>query len=277
VATLAAGVVAPGDHVAMMGTSMCWGYINPEVDAANRLISMPYVINSQRDNYIFGGASTAGAAVSWFRDTFCQSEVQAAALTPGGDAHQLLERLAREVRAGSEGVLFLPYLMGERSPLWDPYASGTFLGMSLFHTKGHLYRAVLEGIAFALRDNMECGQKGAVRLEPRLIVVGGAARSDLWMQIIADVTGYPVLTLKEEVEAPLGDALLAALGVGLIHDANIIKSWNTLEERAQPNALRHAHYNRLFKEYQEVYLNVKENMYRLRMLANEQYISHSPD
>lgn len=277
VATLAAGVVAPGDHVAMMGTSMCWGYINPEVDARNRLISMPYVINSQRDNYIFGGASTAGAAVSWFRETFCQSEVQSAAQSVKGDAHQLLEALACTVQAGSEGVLFLPYLMGERSPLWDPYASGTFLGMSLFHTKGHLYRAVLEGIAFALRDNMECGQKGAVRLEPRLIVVGGAARSDLWMQIVADVTGYPVFTLTQDVEAPLGDALLAALAVGLIRDVNIIKTWNALEARALPNAVHHAHYDRLFKQYQEVYRNLKENMYQLRMLANDQPISALSD
>ncbi|WP_413742209.1 FGGY-family carbohydrate kinase [Sodalis sp. RH15] len=276
VATLAAGVVAPGDHVAMMGTSMCWGYINPEVDAANRLISMPYVINGRRDNYIFGGAGTAGAAVSWFRDTFCQSEVQSAAQSPGVDVHQLLERQALSVGAGSEGILFLPYLMGERSPLWDPFASGVFLGMTLVHTKGHLYRAVLEGIAFALRDNMECGQKGAVRLEPRLIVVGGAARSDLWMQIIADVTGYPVFTLKEEVEAPLGDALLAALGVGLIRDVNIVKTWSTLAERAQPDAMRHAHYDRLFEQYREVYLNLKENMHRLRMLANERSLSDCP-
>ncbi|XBS69480.1 FGGY-family carbohydrate kinase [Acerihabitans sp. KWT182] len=277
VATLAAGVMAPGDHVAMIGTSMCWGYINPEVDAANRLVSMPYVINSRRDNYIFGGAGTAGAAVSWFRDTFCQSEVRAAAQTPGVDAHDLLERQAHGVDAGSGGVLFLPYLMGERSPLWDPYASGAFLGMSLTHTKGHLYRAVLEGIAFALRDNMECGRKGAVWLEPRLIVVGGGARSDLWMQIIADVTGYPVVTMQEEVEAPLGDAVLAALGAGLIHDAAIVRSWSRLEERARPDASRHAHYDLLFKQYQEVYLNLKENMCRLKTLADENYIANQPD
>lgn len=266
VATLAAGVIAPGDHVAMLGTSMCWGYINQEVDATHGLISMPYVINSQRDSYIFGGAITAGAAISWFRDTFCQAEIEQAR-RENIDVHQLLERQAMGIKAGSEGVMFLPYLMGERSPLWDPQASGTLLGLSLFHTKGHLYRAVLEGIAFALRDNMNCGMRGATHLEPRLIVVGGAARSDLWMQIIADVTGYPVVTIREEVEAPLGDACLAALATGLITDVEVIKSWMTLENRAQPDAQRHAHYSLLFDQYRDVYRSLKANMHQLAALA----------
>lgn len=267
VATLAAGVIAPGDHVAMLGTSMCWGYINPDVDAKHGLISMPYVINGLQDNYIFGGAITAGAAISWFRNNFCQQEVEQAR-RDNIDVHQLLEQQALQVKAGSEGVMFLPYLMGERSPIWDPQASGTLLGLSLYHTKGHMYRAVLEGIAFALRDNMTCGIKGATHLEPQLIVVGGAAHSDLWMQIIADVTGYPVVTIKEEVEAPLGDACLAALAVGLITDVKVIKSWMTLESRAQPDAARHAHYSLLFAQYQDIYRNLKGNMHQLAMLAH---------
>ncbi|MGL4859374.1 MAG: FGGY-family carbohydrate kinase, partial [Enterobacteriaceae bacterium] len=268
VATLAAGVLASGDHVAMMGTSMCWGYINTEVDARHGLISMPYVINSERDNYIFGGAITAGAAVSWFRDTFCQEEIAAAAREQS-DVHQLLEQQAATVPAGCDGVLFLPYLMGERTPLWDPLASGTFLGLSLFHHKGHLYRAVLEGVAFALRDNIECGKQGAAALEERLIVVGGAAASDLWMQIIADITGYPVLTIEQEVEAPLGDACLAALGCGLIQDSAVIRSWMTLQQRALPNPQRHQHYSQLFAEYRNVYRELKGSMHRLSALASQ--------
>ena len=119
--------------------------------------------------------------------------------------------------AGADGVVFLPYLMGERSPIWDAKASGAFVGLSLYHTRAHLYRAVLEGVAFALQHNIEAGRQGAQSLDDKLIVVGGAAHSDLWMQIIADITGYPVCTIEQEVEAAMGAALLAALGVGADH------------------------------------------------------------
>src|SRR3954454_6571370 len=130
--------------------------------------------------------------------------------------HDVLDAEARDVPEGADGIVFLPYLMGERSPIWDGKASGAFCGLSLYHQRPHLYRAVLEGVAFALRHNMEAGAKGSVTLDARLIVVGGAAKSDLWMQIIADVVARPVFTIDEEVEAPMGAALLAAYGVGLV-------------------------------------------------------------
>lgn len=137
---------------------------------------MPYVHNGAEDIYIFGGAITAGASVSWFRDQFCAQEKQAAVLLSGIDVHELMELEAAKTPAGADGLVFLPYLMGERSPVWDAKASGAYVGLTLFHTKAHLYRAVLEGLAFALRHNMECGQQGAVRLDPELIVVGGQRR-----------------------------------------------------------------------------------------------------
>lgn len=208
VATFAAGATRRGQHVAMIGTSMCWGYLAETADARRGLVSMPHVFDGRRDLYVFGGAITAGASVSWFREQFCHAEIEAAR-AGGGDAHRLLEAAAAEVSAGSDGVLFLPYLMGERSPVWDAKASGAFVGLSLYHTRAHLYRAVLEGLAYALRHNIEAGAAGARALDARLVVVGGAAHSDLWMQSIADITGYPVWTIAEEVEAAMGAARLA--------------------------------------------------------------------
>ncbi|MDE3011182.1 MAG: hypothetical protein KGI67_09875, partial [Pseudomonadota bacterium] len=143
VATLAAGAAEPGRHVAMIGTSMCWGTIRRQVDARDGLISMPHVFNGAEDLYVFGGAITAGASVSWFRDNFCQAEIAAAKAT-GGDPHALLEREARSLPPGAGGLLFLPYLMGERSPVWDSDASGSFIGLGMQHGSAHLYRAVLE-------------------------------------------------------------------------------------------------------------------------------------
>ncbi len=265
VATFAAGATRQGQHVAMIGTSMCWGYINQTTDARHGLISMPHVFNGLHDLYVFGGAITAGASVAWYRDQFCQAEAEAARLT-GGDVHHLLEEAARTLPAGADGVVFLPYLMGERSPVWDDKASGAFVGLSLFHTRAHLYRAVLEGVSFALRDNIAAGAKGSFALADRLIVVGGAAHSDLWMQIIADITGYPVFTIKEEVEAPLGAALLAAFGIGLITRERAAQGWVTLGPRAQPEPGGSAErtYDRLFSVYRDLYPALRTSMHRLR-------------
>lgn len=264
VATYAAGVVGPGQHVAMIGTSMCWGFIAPAADAAHGLISMPYVTRARDDLYVFGGASTAGACVSWYREQFCQGEVAEGQAT-GRDPHAILEEAADTVAAGSGGIVFLPYLMGERSPVWDGKASGAFVGLNLVHTRAHLYRAVLEGVTFALRHNMEAGARGAVSIEDRLIVVGGAAQSALWMQIIADVTGYPVWTIRENVEAALGAARLAALGIGLI-DRNAEDKWITLVRRAEPVAARRPVYDALFGVYKDLYPALAGSMHRLSAL-----------
>lgn len=264
VATFAAGVTQAGNHVAMIGTNMCWGYINQQVDARHGLISMPHVFNSQKDLYVFGGAITAGASVSWFRDEFCQAEMAAAKLVEHGDAHKILEDNTTRIPAGSDGVMFLPYLMGERSPIWDAKASGAFIGLSLIHTRAHLYRAVLEGVSFALRHNMEAGAKGAQSLDAKLIVVGGAAHSDLWMQIIADVTGYPVYTIEENVEAALGAALLAAVGIGLVDDETAEQGWVTLVARTMPDPTASALYNHAFALYRDLYPALKPIMHRLQ-------------
>ncbi len=263
VATYAAGVVTPGQHVAMIGTSMCWGYVAPRADATHGLITMPYVVRAKDDLYVFGGAGSAGACVTWFRDTFCQAEVQAGR-DAGRDPHAILDEAAARVAPGSEGVVFLPYLMGERSPVWDGKASGAFVGLNLVHTRAQLYRAVLESIGFALRHNMEAGAKGAATLADRLIVVGGAARSDLWMQIIADITDYPVWTIREDVEAALGAARLAALGVGLIgRDDEQEQAWITLVERARPDLARKLHYNTVYAVYTALYPALKASMHAL--------------
>ncbi|MCS4313053.1 xylulokinase [Pseudomonas sp. BIGb0381] len=262
-ATLAAGVTQPGNHVAMIGTSMCWGYLNQRVDAHHGLVSMPHVYNGHRDLYIFGGAITAGASVSWFREQFCQAEEQQAKAS-GQDSLVLLEQSAMNIPAGSEGVLFLPYLMGERSPVWDDRASGSFVGLNLYHSRIHLYRAVLEGVSFALRHNIEAGTRGAHSLDPRLIVVGGASHSDLWMQIIADVTRLPVYTIVQEVEAALGAALLAAHTVGLVSDGAMDKGWVHLALRAEPKAENVEAYDRVFAEYLKLYPALRPIMHNLQ-------------
>ena len=123
---------------------------------------------------------------------------------------------------------------------------------------------MLEGVTFALQHNIEAGRKGAQSLDDKLIVVGGAAHSDLWMQIIADVTGYPVYTIEQEVEAAMGAALLAACGVGLVSREAAQSGWVTLIERAQPDAQRMALYEQRFGVYTDLYPALKPVMHRLQ-------------
>jgi len=253
VATLAAGATRQGQHVAMIGTSMCWGSIAKTADARHGLIAMPHVFNGMQDLYVFGGAITAGASVSWFQE-------QLGAALP----LSTLDGEAVGIEAGAGGVLFLPYLMGERSPVWDGKASGAFVGLSLYHTRAHLYRAVLEGVTYALRHNIEAGRRNLQALDDKLILVGGAAHSDLWMQVAADITGYPVQTIEQNVEAPLGAALLAGLGVGLVTPEQAAGGWVDLILRAQPNPAARETYDRLFNIYTDLYPALRDTMHRLR-------------
>lgn len=253
VATLAAGATRQGQHVAMIGTSMCWGSIAKTADARHGLVAMPHVFNGLQDLYVFGGAITAGASVSWFQE-------QLGAALP----LSTLDAEAAGIGAGADGVVFLPYLMGERSPVWDGRASGAFVGLSLYHTRAHLYRAVLEGVTFALRHNIEAGRRNLQALDDTLIVVGGAAQSDLWMQVAADITGYPVQTIEQNVEAALGAALLAGLGVGLVTPEQAAGGWVRLIPRAQPDPAAKDTYAHLFNVYTDLYPALKETMHRLR-------------
>jgi xylulokinase len=154
--------------------------------------------------------------------------------------------------------------MGERSPIWDGRASGAFVGLTLYHKRAHLYRGVLEGVAYALRHNMDAGMRGAAQLDDALIVVGGAAKSDLWMQIIADVTGRPVRTIEGDVEAAMGDALLAAYAVGLASEDEVRHGWVTLRDRAQPRADAKRVYDERYAAYLALYPALKDIMHGLR-------------
>ncbi|BAS27882.1 FGGY-family carbohydrate kinase [Limnochorda pilosa] len=260
VATLSAGAFREGHHVAMVGTSMCWGFITDRTNLTPALVSYPHVVDPMHTLYTFGGAATAGAVVRWFRDVLGRPEKEAAERL-GVDAYSLLELESMQVPAGSDGLLVLPYFMGERSPIWDGNARGTVLGLSLYHSKAHLYKAFMEGVAFALRHNMESAP--GVDLDREMILVGGAAKSMVWPQIFADVTGFPVRTVEQDVEAPLGDALLAGLGTGVVDHPEALLGWLTYREPVRPREELKPLYDHLFEEYKALYTSLKGNMARL--------------
>lgn len=268
-ATVSAGAVEPGDNVAMMGTSTCWGVVHQGEGLSPALVSMPHVLHPEREIYTWGGAATAGALVRWLRDNLGQAEVEAAQKV-GLDPYQLLDLKAEKIPPGSEGLLVLPYFMGERAPLWDPQARGTVIGLTLYHTKAHLYRALMEAAAYSLRHSIETGVQCGLRVKPETRVVGGISKSRLWLQILADVTGRPILVPKGNVEAPLADALIAGLGVGLIRDHRVITQWISGVIRFEPNVQNQTVYSQYYRLYRKLYEDTKEVMHDLARLGGGQ-------
>jgi len=253
-AMLSIGCVNEGDNAAVLGTSLNWGYLTAARPKDSNLVSMPYCLSPDKLTYVYGGASTAGALPRWFMTNFIGSETQA--------DYARLEAEAISVPAGAEGLMLLPYFMGERTPIWDESASGLFMGLSLTHTRGHLYRAILESSAFALRDIIT-SMVGETRVE-RVYLTGGGAKSPLWRQIFADVTGLTVLSPVNPLEAPMGDALMAGLATGVIDRPEHIATWTEMGAPVVPNAENHARYTRLFEVYHAIYQHAKGDMKALR-------------
>lgn len=266
VATLGLGVVNPGQHVAVIGTSMTWGFVHDQELPHNNLICMPYVKDPQNMFFTFGGAATAGALPKWFRDQFAELEKQQQSQT-GVDAYQALEHKAKEIPPGSDGLLVLPYFMGERAPIWDVHARGTIMGLSLYHTKVHVYRAFLESVAFSLKHSME-NIETTTHLGDKLILAGGVTKSPLWKQIFADVTGYPVVCPDMDVEANLGDVYLAGVGTGAM-DYSDIEKHIILNKSVEPNPDNQKIYASYYQHYKSLYESLKGNMQEMALLQEE--------
>ncbi|HCZ06980.1 MAG TPA: hypothetical protein DHV12_07625 [Thermotogae bacterium] len=246
VATLAAGVTKPGEHAAMVGTSMCWGSIHTGYRIDWRLVNFPYVTNGRKVTYSFGGATTSGAIIEWFKK-----------LTGVGDLSEITQH-AEKISVGSDGLILLPFFMGERAPIWKPEARATLHGLSLSHGPAHLFRAVLEAIAFSLRSSMDVAGNIGIKLEPELRVVGGLTRNPLWLKITAAVVNRKLLILPTSLDAPYGDAFLAALAVGEVGEPDSIKNWIEWKT-VEPDS-------KLISEYERVYQNYVELMRKLGAL-----------
>ncbi|HOO34275.1 MAG TPA: FGGY-family carbohydrate kinase [Thermotogota bacterium] len=262
VAQFSAGVVDEGEHVAMAGTSMCWGTVHDGKNLHPGLISFPYVVYETEKIYTFGGSATNGALARWFRDQFGIIEKEVEKRT-GLNAYALFEDEIKDIPPGSNGLIALPYFMGERSPIWDPDARGGFLGLSLYHERRHMYKALLEAAAYSLRDNMELAREANIRLNNECCITGGVAKSKMWVQIFADVTGYDMKLIKNSVEAPLGDAFLAGLGVKLFDRPEEIKQWLEFEEIVRTNRTNKKEYDRYYKYFKEFYCSTKMLMMKM--------------
>lgn len=195
---------------------------------------------------------TTGALLRWFRDQFGAAEVAAAAAR-GVDPYELLTAEAATVGPGCDGLVALPYFMGAGAPNWNPSARGVLFGLSLGHTRAHVIRALLESVAYELLLNVEAIEGLGWELDT-LYLTGGGARSQLWQEIMCDVSGRRVVLPATEGTPSLGAAILAAVGVGMYADVQAAAAAMTQERRTlEPDAARQALYRRHYEVYREVY------------------------
>jgi xylulokinase len=236
------GVTKPGTVSCTIGTSgVVFGVTEtPRLDAKGRVHTMCHAIPGRWHNT--GVTLAAGLSLKWFRQNF-----------GGGKTYDELTREAASIAAGSSGAIWLPYLMGERSPHLDPNARAAFVGLTARHSSAHLTRAVLEGVAFSLRDSLEIFKENGASVES-IRLGGGGARSQLWCQVQADVYGQDVVTLQADEGAAFGAALLAGVGVGFwktVDEAceatvRVAESFTPIPENAEV-------YDRHFEKYRRLY------------------------
>jgi xylulokinase len=245
------GVVTPGEAVASWGTSgtVLAPTAQPIVDPGLRAHTFCHVAPGVW--YVMGVVLSAGGAFAWYRDQLARELAD----TPGADT--VLDDEAASVPAGAEGVTFLPYLQGERTPHRDASMRAAFVGLSLAHTRAHLTRAVLEGIAFALRDSLSILEE--LGLSPgHLLLTGGGAKSAFIRRLQADVYGVPVSTVNREEGPAYGAALLAAVGAGAFPDlASAARATLTRGAPLRPDSQAHRDYQVVYDRFRASYRAAK--------------------
>ncbi len=251
------GIVDTGIVSSTVGTSgVVFAFSDtPVVDPGLRLHTFCHAVPAKW--HLMGVMLSAGGSLQWYRDAFCQPEkVVAGAL--GRDPYELICAEAERVSAGAEGLIFLPYLTGERTPYPDPNARGVFFGITRRSDRTHFARAILEGVSYGLRDSFEIMKE--MKLPIREVrASGGGARSPLWRSIQSDITGFPHVTINVDEGPALGVALLAGVGSGIYPSVEAAcRQVIRVEAQTDVCTVNHAAYNRFYDVYRRLYANLKD-------------------
>lgn len=252
VGALGSGVTKPGQTNEQGGQAGGVGISLDHIVVEPRLIFSHHVIPGQ---YLLQAGTVGGGSLSWFRDQLGQQEVSAASLL-GQNPFELFSNQVENSRPGANGLLFLPYMAGERTPLWSSIPRGVFFGLSYSTTRADLLRAIMEGCAFAVYDNLQIAEEHGVQVD-EFLGSGGATQSAIWCQIKADIYGKPFIVARRadggEGGHSLGLFALAAYGIGLSKDIGACVS-DLLPNRQvfEPSSARHALYQELFGVYRSL-------------------------
>ena len=261
-----AGAIKPGQCILKLATA---GNVNVMTDKPypNPLtLTYSHVVPGMW--YTVVATNTAASAMRWFRDNFCFEEVEQSRKS-GENVYEIIERATEDIPIGSNGLIFHPYLLGERAPYWDSNLKASFTGATMAHKKGHFIKSLMEGVAFSLRDCYRVIEDMKLEVS-EFIIIGGGSRSNYWPQIISDVFGERVL--KPVVsDASYGSALLAGVGTGLYSDVvDAVKKCTRIERVYEPKKENNEKYKELFKFYLDIHDNLKNIYAKLNQVIEKE-------
>ncbi|MDR2116662.1 MAG: xylulokinase [Planctomycetaceae bacterium] len=252
------GIVQEGILSTSIGTSGVMFVYSDEVkiDPLGRIHTFCHAVRGKW--HLMGVNLSSGGSLQWFRNALC-SELVAEAKKKKADVYDLLTAEAEKTPAGSEGLYFLPYLSGERTPHADPFARGCFVGLTLAHGRGHLVRSIMEGVTYSMRDSLEIFQGLNIPVK-QIRASGGGSKSPFWRQIQADVFGQRVVTINSEEGPAFGVALLAAVGAGAFKNIQeACKATIKIVKETKPNPKTKKMYDKAMPVYQNLYRSLKDD------------------
>lgn len=257
-AAIGTGVICEGRAFTTLGTSgVIFAHSDKvKIDAEGRVHTFCSAVPNAYT--IMSCTLSAGLSLKWFRDTFCHSEIEVAR-SIGVDPYVLMDKEAKKSPIGANRLIYLPYLMGERSPILDEKARGIFFGLSAMHTKSDMIRAILEGVMYSQKHCLEILNSMGV-IPSEMLACGGGAKSPMWRQMMADVYECPVLTIDKQEGPALGAAILAGVGTGVYSNIDeacqkMIHS-NTIQEADKQSSEK---YNKAYQIYKALYPSLKEH------------------
>ncbi len=265
-AAVGTGVVTEGNAFTTLGTSgVVYAHTDhPAIDPQGRVHTFCCAVPGSW--HVMGVTQAAGLSLKWLRDTMFLDAVR----TAEGmrvDPYVLMDRQAARVPIGSNRLLYLPYLMGERTPHLDPDCRGAFIGLSAMHTRYDMLRAVMEGVVFSQRDSLEVLREMGVNPQT-MLACGGGGRSPLWRQMLADVYGCPVATTVSQEGPALGVAILAGVGAGLYPSVQeACRRFVRINPAQEPSAESSREYERYYQLYRRLYPALKDSYKALAELG----------
>lgn len=262
------GIVRSGILSTSIGTSGVMFVHSDEIriDPLGRVHTFCHAVRGKW--HMMGVTLSSGGSLQWFRNALC-AEITEEAKKQNCDVYDILTQEAGEIPAGAQGLFFLPYLSGERTPHADPNARGSFIGLTLSHRRGHLVRALMEGVTFSLRESLAIFQNTNVPVN-EIRASGGGSKSSFWRQMQADVFGQKVCTVNSAEGPAYGVALLAAVGGGSYRSVEeACEAVISIVDTTVPRTSETEYYNRAFPVYRNLYTALKEKFKEIAELQKE--------
>lgn len=255
--TLGAGVIYSGETQEQGGQAGGMSICSDTYKADKRLILSHHVVPGKW--LLQGGTTGGGGVMRWIEKELGEYEREKS-IQEGKSSLDLLNDLAKEVDPCCDGLVFLPYMAGERSPIWDPNAKGVYYGLDFSKTKGHLIRAAMEGVAFSVKHNIDVAKEAGAKIDT-LRAMGGSANSLLWTQIKSDIIGKPFVVPASDTATTLGACILAGVGVGMYKDfEEAVELTVKIKRKHEPDMIQHEKYKENYKLYLELYEKLKDTM-----------------